>query len=142
MTPSRRSPVTQQKTEVPVSAVSDPPLEQPVHASSRESPISQRKSEVSESLKLEPLSAEILQTERDIVAPVGDTVVEERQTITMKSSPVVQDGRSLKDHVVLIYGYSPMHLLTTLKPIYAGSLKQKQSSASFVGLYQKQQENI
>ena len=108
MTPSRRSPVTQQKTKVPVSALSDPPLEQPVYASSRESPISQAKTEVSEGLKSEPPSAQTLQTERDMVAPIGDTVVEERQTITMKPSPVVQDGRSLKDHVVLICGsYSP-----------------------------------
>ena len=97
MTPSRRSPVTQQKTEVPVSAVADPTQEQPVYASSRESPNSQARNEISESVKSESPSAQTLQTERDMVAPVGDTVVEERQTITMKPSPVVQDGKSLKN---------------------------------------------
>ena len=134
MAPSRRSPVSQTKTEVFVPAKSDPPMEQTKFTSSRESesPVSQLKSEVPVSLKSEPTSSQVLQTERDIVGPDGDTVVEERQTITVKHSPVVQDGRSWNELVHFFIPDSCTDLRKHLKHVGKNQTKlsQKQSAAS------------
>ena len=85
-TESRRSPLTTNPgRRSPLTMTSTP---------SRWSPVTAPKAEVTVGLKSETPSGQKTETEHDIVSPDGATVVEERQTIAVKPSPVVEDGKT------------------------------------------------
>ena len=104
-TESRRSPLTTTSgRRSPLIMTSTP---------SRWSPVTAPKAEVTVGLKSETPSGQKTEIEHDIVSPDGDTVVEERQTIAVKPSPVVEDGKTFCFPVK----WNPFRKGLTLNPI-------------------------